>query len=133
MGHRETSTTGSATATLAAPAGIGDWRRRLREATYALYREPGERPAPPREGQVEGLVDLIDAGRAEPAAPPTLTRVTAEALGGAILQELWLTACRQGSPPPESELVPMLMYAAVLPYAGEASAAEELRIPPPPG
>jgi hypothetical protein len=30
------------------------------------------------------------------------------------------------------ELVPVIMYSATLPYLGAASAAEELRIPPPP-
>ena len=131
MGPRDTSTTGFATATLAPPARIGDWRSRLRAATYTLYRHPEERPALPLPEETEGLIDLIDEGRAEPAAPPTLTRVTAEGLGGAIFYQLVLAA-REGVPPPESELVPTLMYAAVLPYAGADRAAEELRIPPPP-
>jgi hypothetical protein len=33
--------------------------------------------------------------------------------------------------PPEEELVPQLMYAAVLPYLGAAAAAQELEIAPP--
>jgi len=132
MGFTESSTTPSATATLAPPVGLDDWRSRLRAATYALYRDLGEGSAPPVEDEIEGLVDLIDEGRAEPTAPPTLTRVTAEALGGAICHEMFFSAVREGSLSPESELVPPLMYAAVLPYAGAASAAEELRIPAPP-
>jgi hypothetical protein len=131
MGSREPSTTRAATAMLAAPAAVDDWRDRLRVALYALYRQFTERPAPPVEEEIEALVDLIDGGRAEPAAPPTLTRITAEALGRAIFHELFL-ASRQHLLPLESELVPMLMYSAVLPYAGVVCADEELRIPPPP-
>lgn len=131
MGNRETSTTGSATATLAAPAENGNWRGRLRVSIYALYRRLEERPVLPVEEETERLVALIDEGRAEPASPSTLSRVTAEGLGGAISYELLLAAC-QGPPPPESELVPMLMYSAVLPYVGVGCATEELRTPPPP-
>lgn len=131
MGSRESSTIRAATATLAPPAAeIGDWRDRLRDATYALYRRLRERPAPAMEDEVGKLADLIDEGRAEPGSPPTLTRVTAEALGGAIFHQLFLAA-RQELLPPASELVPTLMYTAVLPYAGAACAAEELRVPAP--
>lgn len=131
MGSRESSATRSATATPAPPARVADWRGPLRAAAYELYRHRVEWSAFPVAEEIEALVDLIDEGRVDPAAPPTLTRVTAEALGGAISHELFLAA-REGSPPPESELVPKLMYAAVLPYAGETLAAEELRTPPPP-
>lgn len=131
MGFRESNATRSATATLAAPAESGDWRDRLRAAAYGLYRQLRERPGPPVDEEVARLIDLIDEGRAEPASPPTLTRVTAEALGGAISHELFLAA-RQDFQPPEAELVPMLMYSAVLPYGDLACATEELRTPPPP-
>jgi hypothetical protein len=130
MGLRASSATRSGTATLPAPDGIAGWRDRLRAATYALYRRCRTHPAFPAEEEIEELVDLIDEGRAGPEAPASLTRVTAEALGGAILYEL-CRACRPSSPP-ESELVPSLMYVAVLPYAGPRAADEELRIPPPP-
>lgn len=108
----------------------GAWRDRLRVTVYGFHRSPGVRAPFPSEAEIECLVDLIDAGRAEPLAPASLTRVTAEALGGAIVLEL----CRgaRDDPPPESELVPSLMYLAVLPYIGADAAAEELRAPPPP-
>lgn len=128
MGLRELRTTRAATAMPAAPAGVADWRERLRLAAYALYRRRGDCSAFPREGEIEELVDLIDEGRTEQGAPSSLTRLTAEALGGAIFCQLRLDGGRL----PEGELVPMLMYSAVLPYAGAASAADELRIPPPP-
>jgi AcrR family transcriptional regulator len=129
MEPRESSTTRSAGATLATPPRAGDWRGRLRLAAYALCRRRRRNPAE-FEAEVQELVELIDEGRGEPEAPRSLTRVTAEALGGAIFHELSLAA-RAGAPP-ESELVPGLMYLAVLPYAGVDAATEELRTPPPP-
>jgi hypothetical protein len=128
MGNREVSTTRTASATLVETTESASWRRRLRIATYTLYRRRGIRPAFPGEAEVEGLVDLIDKGRVEPRAPVTLTRATAEALGGAILHELCLGS-RAGSA--EAELIPGLMYVAVLPYVGVEVAAEELNTPPP--
>lgn len=133
----------------AARAGLDCWRDRLRATAYALYRYLEEddrrcrlllvelRAADQRtallvEAEIEALLDLIDEGREEPTAPASLTRATAEFLSGAIFQQLYLAAGREGSLPPERELVPPLMYSAVLPYAGAASAAEELRASPPP-
>jgi hypothetical protein len=115
----------------ASPAAIADWRTRLRVAAYDLYRGLAQRPVFPLREEMEGLVDLIDEGRAEVASPPTLTRATAEALGGAISQELAMAAARRRPPRPEGELVPTLLYMAVLPYMGANAAAEELRAPPP--
>ncbi|MGE5336046.1 MAG: hypothetical protein ACM3JL_01320 [Nitrososphaerota archaeon] len=107
------------------------WRRRLRAALYALYRRRGGDPAFPAEEEIEELADLIDEGRAEPGAPASLTRVTAEALSGAILQELYLAGARRRPLPPEDQMVPYLLYMAVLPYIGADAASEELRVPPP--
>ncbi len=136
MGIKEFSTTRSAAATLAAPSpeAAPDWRFRLRVAAYALYRRRRGRGRSglPVEGELERLVELIDAGRAEPAAPASLTRLTAEALGGAISSQLCFAAARNGRQSPEEELVPTLLYMAVLPYMGAEAAAEELRTPPPP-
>jgi AcrR family transcriptional regulator len=133
----------------AARAGLGEWRARLRVTTYALYRflaederrrrlavvdvrSAGERPALLLAEELEELFDLLDEGRTEASAPPTLTRATAECLGGGIFNAIYLAAARRGPMPPETDLVPELMYSAVLPYLGSASAAEELEIPPPP-
>ncbi len=132
----------------AARAGLGDWRARLRATAYALYRyldederlrrftvvegrAAGERPALLIDEEIEELSDLIDEGRAEPTAPPTLTRTTAESLGGGIFNQIYLAAGHAGPMPREEEEVPELMYSAVLPYLGAARAAEELEIPPP--
>lgn len=132
----------------AARAGLGDWRPRLRATAYVLYRclgedggrhlllvelrAGGERTTLLVDAEIEHLIDLIDEGRAEPTAPSTLTRATAEFVGGAIFQQLYLAAGGDGLLPPEGELVPSLMFSAVLPYLGEAAATEELHIPPPP-
>jgi AcrR family transcriptional regulator len=132
----------------AARAGLGEWRHRLRATAYALYRflaederrrrftlvdarAAGERPKLLLEQEIEALFELLDEGRDEPTAPPTLTRATAESLAGGIFNELYLAAAHPGPLPLEAELVPEIMYSAVLPYLGPASAAEELEIPPP--
>jgi AcrR family transcriptional regulator len=134
---------------IAARAGLAEWRDRLRATTYAFYRYldederlrrfilvearvAGERPALLLGAEIEALYDLIDEGRSEPTAPPTLTRATAESLGGAIFNQIYLAAAHGGPLPAEAETVPVMMYAAVLPYLGVHSAAEELSIAPPP-
>ncbi len=91
----------------------------------------GERTALLLEEEIEAYLDLIDEGRAEPTAPPNLTRANAECLGGSIFNEVRAMARRRGPMPPEEETVPKLMYAAVLPYLGAAAAAEELGALPP--
>jgi AcrR family transcriptional regulator len=133
----------------AARAGLDEWHDRLRATAYALYRyldederlrrftvvevrAAGERPALLLGEEIETLFDLIDEGRAEPTAPPTLTRATAESVGGGIFNEIFTAAGHEGPMPPEEDVVPDMMYSAVLPYLGAASAAAELEIPPPP-
>jgi AcrR family transcriptional regulator len=131
-----------------AVAGTADWRTRLRAASYALYRAIGEDEALRRlvvvearaagersallvEEAIESLYDLIDEGRAGPWAAPTVTRATAEFLGGAIFNEVYVASARRAPLPPEREVVPKLMYLTVAPYRGSVEAAEELTIPPP--
>jgi AcrR family transcriptional regulator len=134
---------------LAARAGLAEWRDRLRATTYAFYRYleederlrrfllvearlAGERPALLLAAELETLYDVIDEGRTEPAAPPTLTRATAESLGGAIFTHLYVAAANGRPLPPEADAVPVMMYAAVLPYLGVHAAASELQVAPPP-
>jgi len=128
--------------------GVTSWRGRLRATAYALYRflaederlrhlivvearRAGERVRPLLEEELEALVDLIDEGRREPYASPSLTRATAEQVGGGICNQMQLAAGTREPMPAEGEIVPQMMYAAVLPYLGAAAAAEELEIPPP--
>ncbi len=136
-------------AVAAAQNGLERWRDRLCAGGYALYRHlwaderrrrlllvearaAGGPPALLVESGVDAFVELIDEGRAEPTAPPTLTRATAESLGGAIFNQAYIAASRGRPLPSERELVPILMYAAVLPYLGPDSAAAELAREPPP-
>ena len=109
-----------------------DEDERLRRFTVVEARVAGERPALLIGEEIEELSDLIDEGRAEPTARPTLTRATAESLGGGIFSQIYLAAGHAGPMPREEEEVPQMMYSAVLPYLGAARAAEELEIPPPP-
>jgi AcrR family transcriptional regulator len=131
-----------------ARAGLADWRSRLRATTYALYRfaaederrgrfalvesrAAGERPALLIATELEAIYELIDEGRAEPTAPPSLTRATAECLGGGIFTRIYHAAAGPGPLPPEEEFVPAMMYGAVLPYLGAVAAAQELHLPAP--
>lgn len=133
---------------MAAAAGPGTWRDRLRATAYALLSFLSEderltnfvavevRAASERAqllfGQgIEPLFDLIDEGRNEPGASPSLTRSTAEQVGGGIFNQIY-GALGQGQPlAPASRIIPEMMYAAVLPYLGADAAREELTLGPP--
>jgi AcrR family transcriptional regulator len=77
------------------------------------------------------LFDRIDEGRFESAAPPSVTRATAEAVGGAIFNRIRMAA-EQGTLLSGEEAVPQMMFMAVLPYLGVDAAQAELRAPAPP-
>lgn len=77
------------------------------------------------------LVDLIDEGRREPGAPTSLTRATAEQVGGGIFAQIYAATGGGERHLPDPPIVPELMYAVVLPYLGSVAAAEELTAPPP--
>jgi len=132
-----------------APEEFAEWRERVRATLYALFRflaadrrrarfvvvdsqVAGERTRLLTGQLIEALFDLVDEGRAELENPGALTRATAESVGGGILNQVYAAVARPGRLPPEEELVPELMYCAVLPYLGAEAALEELYIPPPP-
>jgi AcrR family transcriptional regulator len=134
-----------------APTGeeFADWRERIRATLYALFRflaadrrrarfivvdsrVAGERTRLFVDRLIESLFDLIDEGRAELENPDSLSRATAEAVGGGILNQVYAAVARPIRLPDEHELVPELMYCVVLPYSGLDAALEELYIPPPP-
>jgi AcrR family transcriptional regulator len=134
----------------AARDGIDSWRDHVRATAYVLYRflaadekirwlttvevrAASERTQLLIGEEIEALFDLIDEGRREPAAPASLTRATAEAVGGGIFNQIYAAAGRSGPLPAEEKIVPQLMYATILPYLGPEVAKEELEIPPPPG
>jgi AcrR family transcriptional regulator len=128
---------------------LAGWRERVRATLYALYRfiaadrrrarfvvvdsqVAGERTRLLSGRLIEALFDLIDEGRAELENPDALSRATAEAVGGGILNQVYAAVARPIRLPAEEELVPELMYCVVLPYSGLDAALEELYIPPPP-
>jgi AcrR family transcriptional regulator len=90
----------------------------------------GERAQLIRDQGMEALFEFIDLGRMELEDPDTLTRATAEAVGGAIFSRL-RSAVECGDTATLPGLLPKMMYSAVLPYLGPEAAAEELEIPPP--
>lgn len=131
------------------PDPLAGWRDRVRATAYALFRfaaaEPrlgnfilvesrvaGERTQLFAGRQIEALFDLIDEGRRQLDDPSSITRTTAEALGGGVFNQLYALLGSGAPLPPEAEIVPQLMYCIVLPYAGRDAAHEELGIPPPP-
>lgn len=128
--------------------GDGDWRDRVRLVGYELLRffredekasyflivevrTAGEKALRVFGAEVEILVQLMDEGRLQPGAPATLTRSTAEQIAGGFFNQLYAIFNSEDLPP-EEEIIPQLMYTAVLPYLGEEAALEELSIPPPP-
>jgi hypothetical protein len=74
------------------------------------------------------MIDLLDEGRSAAPDPDRITKATAEALAGGILTQIYAAVGddRLGE---ETEIVPELMYTAVLPYVAPEIAAEELHIP----
>ncbi|HEV7481646.1 MAG TPA: TetR/AcrR family transcriptional regulator [Solirubrobacterales bacterium] len=135
----------------AAPGGEerGAWRERVRASAYALFRflaaderlsrfvlvesrVAGERTQVFAGQRIEALFDLIDEGRRELADPGSLTRATAESIGGGIFNQLYAVVGGGAPLPPERVIVPQVMYMVVLPYLGPAAALRELTIPPPP-
>jgi AcrR family transcriptional regulator len=126
----------------------GGWRERLRAVAYAFHRwlaaDPprthlmvteirtaGDRAQAIQWRGIQQMIDLLDEGRSAAPDPDRITKATAEALAGGILTQIY-AAVAEGPLRPEADLVPDLMYTAVLPYVGPDAAAEELRIAPPP-
>lgn len=132
-----------------AVAGRSRWVDRLRAVAYALLLYLRADPGRTRVLTVElyrvgeratriwsetiarRLFDLIDEGRQELADPDSLSRATAEAVGGGIFASIYGAVGSDPSLPSDSKIVPGMMYAAVLPYLGAAAAAAELEVPSP--
>ena len=93
-------------------------------------RTAGERAQRLFGEAIERLFDLIDEGRGESSEPDSISRATAESVGGSIFNQIYVTV-GHGAMPTE-DIVPEMMYTAVLPYIGAEAAREELQIPPPP-
>lgn len=124
-----------------------EWRDGLRAAAYAAARwieghprearywvlemvAAGEFAQARREATLHRFVDLIDSGRELLEKPDSVSRAMAEGVVGGIVGMLTKNLRRGVRARPE-DLVPDLMFMAVRPYLGHATALEELRIPPP--
>jgi AcrR family transcriptional regulator len=127
----------------AAFAGEGPWRDRLRAAGYFTLRyfteDPvrttffmvgaqsgGEIAQARRDRMIARGIAMVDEGRLELPDPEAVPPTEAEAVVGAIYEAL-LGAAAGGDLERMPELVPQLMYIAVLPYKGAEAAEEELR------
>jgi hypothetical protein len=75
----------------------------------------------------ERLFDLIDLGRRERRLRGSISRATAEAIGGTIFFQMY-ASYQAGSVDAVRARVPEMMYVAVLPYLGAEAAEEELHL-----
>ena len=129
-----------------AAVGQRTWCDRIRAAAYVFIRFLREDPARAHLSVVEvlrageraqllffqasqQLFDLIDQGREAAPEESSMTRASAESIGGGIFAQIY-AAVGQGEELRE-EAVPELMYAAVLPYIGSQAAQRELDVSPP--
>ncbi len=130
----------------AAISGEPTWRDRLRVMAYTMadyvsederrtqfivveVRSAGDRAIYMMSQGYERLFDLIDMGRRERPAAGSISRATAEAIGGSMFFQMY-SSYEPGSIDAVRARVPELMYMAVLPYLGPEAAEEELRLLP---
>jgi AcrR family transcriptional regulator len=89
----------------------------------------GSRAQSRRDRIVQGLVELLDAGREELDDPGSASRCSAEVAAGAIYGMV-LTRVEAGSVGSGEEFLPELVYMAVMPYLGARAAEDELLVQP---
>jgi AcrR family transcriptional regulator len=123
------------------------WQDQLRAVAHAMLRflqedsdrarimvvevlSAGDRAQLIRDQGMEALFEFIDQGRNELEDPDSISRTTAEAVGGAIFSRIRMEIETGGSDS-LTALLPKMMYSAVLPYLGPEAAAEELNMLPP--
>lgn len=82
-----------------------------------------------RDRLLQGLVDLIDAGREELEDRESVSRCTAEIVAGAIYGTV-LGKVEDGSVERDNDFLPELVYMAVMPYLGSRVAEDELLVQP---
>jgi AcrR family transcriptional regulator len=122
------------------------WRDRLRTVAYTManfvaedeqrthfaiieVRAAGDRAMCLLGQSYERLFDLIDLGRRERRLRGSISRATAEAIGGTIFFQMY-ASYQAGSVDAVRARVPEMMYVAVLPYLGAEAAEEELHLVP---
>jgi AcrR family transcriptional regulator len=89
----------------------------------------GELAQAHRERAFRAFADMIDGGRAAAADPESVPPFTAAAVIGSVVK--MVTNRARLAEFEFNDLVPELMYRAVLPYLGEEAARRELTAPPP--
>ncbi len=89
----------------------------------------GNRAQARRDRVLQGLADMIDAGRAELEEPESVSRSTAEMVTGAIYGTI-MTKVRDGAIERGEEFLSELVYMAMMPYLGARAAEDELLVQP---
>lgn len=82
-----------------------------------------------RDRLLQGLAELLDAGRGELRDPDSISRCTAEIVAGAIHTEL-LARVGGGCIERGEDFLPELIYMATMPYLGTHVAEGELSVQP---
>ncbi len=135
-------------AAAAAFATEADFASRIRAVAHAFYRflaedrnrarflfveifSAGESAQLARDERMDGMYELIDQGRSELGESSSMSRATAEAIGGGVLHRIRV-AIEEDDLEGIRKQIPQLMYGVVLPYSGSEQAMKELSIPPPP-
>lgn len=128
--------------------GHARWRDGLRAAGYAamdwLGADParskfflvevmsgGEMVRARRDWMMNEFIDMLDGGRREMENPDSLSRLTAEALTGAVYDNAISSIRLRESRAQARERVKSVMAIAVLPYCGPEASLEELAHPAP--
>lgn len=89
----------------------------------------GSRAQARRDRILQGLADMIDAGRGELDEPNAVSRSTAEMVSGAIYGTI-MVKIRDGAIERGEEFLPELVYMAMMPYLGARAAEDELLVEP---
>jgi AcrR family transcriptional regulator len=89
----------------------------------------GSRAQERRDRILQGLADMIDAGRAELDEPHLVSRGTAEMVSGAIYGTI-MVKIRDGAIERGEEFLSELVYMAMMPYLGARAAEDELLVEP---
>ncbi len=89
----------------------------------------GGRAQARRDRVLQGLADMIDAGRGELEEPDSVSRSTAEMVSGAIYGTI-MVKIRDGAIERGEEFLSELVYMAMMPYLGARAAEDELLVEP---
>lgn len=127
-------------------AGPRSWHDRIWAAAWAAMRFLQENPARARflvvgvngaggraqarrDLVLQGIADLIDAGRTEVPGAAAVSRSTAEMVTGAIYGTV-MTKVRAGALERREDFLSELVYMAMMPYLGARAAEDELLVQP---